>query len=77
MDQKAVTTAHLWPYLKRVQKRISKNPESVAWVTLDERWMALTDHARGILARFASGRAGKCWRRRRSSSWQTMFRHEQ
>src|SRR6476660_1773564 len=61
VDQKAVTKAHLWPYLKRVQKRISKNPESIAWVTLDERWRVLIDHARGILARFATGRAGVRW----------------
>jgi hypothetical protein len=58
VDQKAIKKAQLWPYLKRVQKRIAKNPDSVAWVTLDERWRALTDHARGVLARFATGRAG-------------------
>jgi hypothetical protein len=61
VDQKAVTKAHLWPYLMRVQKRISKNPESLAWVILDERWRVLADHAREVLAKFASGRAGMRW----------------
>lgn len=58
VDQKAITKAQLKPYLRLVQERISKNPESIAWVTLDERWRALVDHAQGILAKFASGKAG-------------------
>jgi len=61
VDQKAIRKAHLWPYLKMAQKRISKNPESVAWVTLDDRWRALTDHARGVLAKFDTGQAGSRW----------------
>jgi hypothetical protein len=62
-DQKAITKAQLSPYLKLVKARVAKNPESIAWVTLDERWRALVDHARGILADYASGRAGSRFER--------------
>ena len=58
VDQKAITKAQLKPYLLRVKARISRNPESIAWVTLDERWRALVGHAEGILAKFAKGKAG-------------------
>src|SRR5262249_55934002 len=61
VDQKAVTKAHLWPYLNRVQKRIAKNPESIAWVILDERWRVLVDRVRAVLAKFATGRGGVRW----------------
>src|SRR6478672_1056542 len=61
VNQRAVTKAHLWPYLNRVQKHICKNPESIAWVILDERWRVLVDHAREVLAKFASGRGGVHW----------------
>jgi hypothetical protein len=57
-DQKAVTKARLAPYLRIVKARIARNPDNVAWVTLDERWRALVDHAHGVLKTFASGRAG-------------------
>ena len=57
-DQKAITRARLAPYLKMVKARIGRNAENIAWVTLDERWRALVDHAEGVLARFASGKAG-------------------
>jgi hypothetical protein len=61
VDQKAVTKAHLWPYLKMVQKRIAKNPESIAWVILDERWRVLVDRVRAVLAKFATERGGARW----------------
>jgi hypothetical protein len=57
VDQKAITKTHLKPYLKLVRERISKNPDSPAWVTLDSRWRALVDHAQGLLAQFSRGRA--------------------
>jgi hypothetical protein len=63
VNQKAVTKAQLKPYLKLVKKRISKNPENIAWVTLDERWRALVGHAEGILAYFARGKAGSRFER--------------
>ena len=62
-DQKAITNAQLKPYLKLVKARMSKNPEHVAWVLLDERWRALVDHAHGILADYAKGRAGSRFER--------------
>jgi hypothetical protein len=62
-DQKAITNVHLKPYLKLVKARISKNPEHVAWVLLDERWRALVDHAHGIIADYARGRAGSRFER--------------
>jgi hypothetical protein len=58
VDQKAITKAQLKPYLKLVKGRISKNPENIAWVGLDERWRVLVGHAEGILAEFAKGRPG-------------------
>jgi len=62
-DQKAITKAQLKPYLKLVRARMAKNPDSVAWVTLDERWRALEDHARGIVAASLKGRAGSRYER--------------
>ena len=63
VDQKAITKAHLKPYLKLVRERISKNPDNPAWVTLDGRWRALVDHAQGVLA---SSREAGPWRGSRS-----------
>ncbi len=57
-DQKAITKARLEPYLRIVRARIARNAENVAWITLDERWRALVDHAHGVLATFASGKPG-------------------
>jgi hypothetical protein len=53
-----VTKAKLAPYLKIVQARIGRNADNVAWVTLDDRWRALVDHAHSILASFDSGKPG-------------------
>jgi hypothetical protein len=62
-DQRAITKAQLKPYLKLVKARMAKNPDSPAWVTLDERWRALEDIARGIVADYAKGRAGSRYER--------------
>ena len=62
-DQKAVANAQLQPYLKLVKARMSENPEHIAWVLLDERWRALVDHAQGIVADYARGRAGSRFER--------------
>ncbi|HEY7552925.1 MAG TPA: hypothetical protein VH913_25810 [Hyphomicrobiaceae bacterium] len=62
-DQKAITAAQLKPYLKLVKARVAKNPENIAWVTLDERWRALVDHAEGVLADYARGRANSRFER--------------
>ena len=62
-DQRAITKAQLKPYLKLVKARMAKNPDSPAWVTLDERWRALEDIARGIVAASPKGRAGSRYER--------------
>lgn len=62
-DQKAVTKARLAPYIKMVETRIARNADNVAWVTLDDRWRALVDHAQGILATFATGKPGNRFER--------------
>jgi hypothetical protein len=53
----------LKPYLKLVRARIAKNPENVSWVTLDNRWRALVDHARAIMSDYYKGRAGSRFER--------------
>jgi hypothetical protein len=58
VDQRAITKFQLKPYLKLVRKRMQKNPESTAWVTLDSRWRAVIDHAHSVLAYFRQGKAG-------------------
>ena len=58
VDQKATTKAQLKPPLKMVRSRIAKNPNSQAWVTLDRRWVALVDYAKGVVTCFESGTAG-------------------
>jgi hypothetical protein len=58
VDQKANTKAQLKPCLKMVRSRIAKNPNSQAWVTLDRRWVALVDYAKGVVTYFESGTAG-------------------
>src|SRR5262245_65807330 len=63
VDQTGVTKTQLKPYLTLVKKRMAKNPDSIAWVTLDERFRALVDHAEGILATFAKEKAGSRFER--------------
>lgn len=62
-DQRAITKTILKPYLKSVRARIAKNPDNVAWVTLDNRWRALADHARAIVSDYHKGRAGSRFER--------------
>jgi hypothetical protein len=50
VDQEGITKAHLKPFLRLVQARITKNRESPLWTHLDARWTALADHARSLLA---------------------------
>jgi hypothetical protein len=56
--QEAISKAELKTYLKRVRQRIAKNPESQAWGQLEARWLAVVEHAKGIVAGFQAGRAG-------------------
>ena len=55
------TSVRLAPYLRTVKARIARNPDNVAWVTLDERWRALVDHANAVVSKFRSGKAGVRW----------------
>jgi quercetin dioxygenase-like cupin family protein len=56
--QKAISKAELKTYLKRVRQRIAKNPDSPAWGQLEARWLAVVEHAKGVVAEFQFGQAG-------------------
>ena len=58
MAQDAISKAELKTYLKRVRQRIAKNPDSPAWGQLEARWLAVVEHAKGIVAEFQSGKPG-------------------
>ena len=58
MAQEAISKAELGTYLKRVKQRIAKNPDSPAWGQLEGRWLAVVEHAKGVVAEFRAGRAG-------------------
>jgi len=49
VDQTVVTKAQLKPYVAMVKARIAGTPDNQAWATLDSRWPALLDHARGLI----------------------------
>jgi hypothetical protein len=63
-NQDAITKAQLKHHLRRVKARIAKNAHSPAWWQLEERWRALIDHSKGIMAGYYSGRAGVGYERR-------------
>jgi hypothetical protein len=56
--QEAISKAELKTYLKRVRLRIEKNPDSPAWEQLEARWLAVVEHAKGVLAAEKVGRVG-------------------
>ena len=58
VDQQAVTKTELASYQKLVQARIERNPASPAWDRLDDAWLHVVGHAKGILAAEKQGRAG-------------------
>ena len=58
VDQRAVTKTELASYQRLVQARIEKNPDSPAWGHLDDAWLHVVAHAKGILAAEKQGRAG-------------------
>ena len=57
MAQDAVRKADLNDYLKLVKQRIAKNPDSAAWTQLEDRWLAIVEHAKAVVAAFQSGKA--------------------
>ena len=56
--QEAISKADLKGYLKLVRQRIEKNRDSPAWGQLEARWLALVEHAKGIVAAFHAGKPG-------------------
>lgn len=64
VTQRGITARDLNGPLKRVRARIAKNAESPAWGQLEGRWRAVVEHAREVIARFESGRAGAVYERR-------------
>jgi hypothetical protein len=56
--QEAISKVELKTYLKRVRQRIAKNPDSPAWGQLEGRWLAVVEHANGVVAEFRAGKAG-------------------
>jgi hypothetical protein len=62
--QEAISKAELKGYLKRVRQRIEKNPDNPAWGQLEARWLAVVEHAKGILSDFQAGKAGASYARR-------------
>jgi hypothetical protein len=64
VGQEPISKAELKTYLKRVRERIAKNPDSPAWGQLEARWLAVVEHAKGVVAAFHSGKAGsRCVRK--------------
>jgi hypothetical protein len=58
VEQRAVTKTELASYQRLVQARIERNPSSPAWDRLDDAWLHVVSHARGVLAAEKQGRAG-------------------
>ena len=57
--QKGITKEDLRPYLRLVEARIAKNPQSTVWSTCEARWQAIVEHATSVLKRTASGSPGR------------------
>lgn len=56
--QQGVTKEALRPYVVLVRARIAKNAGNPTWDTCDARWLAIVDHAQGILGAFQRGLPG-------------------
>jgi hypothetical protein len=56
--QEGVTKEALRPYTALVKARIARNAANAIWATCDARWLAIQDHARGILGAAESGLPG-------------------
>lgn len=54
-EQTAVTKAELKPFVALVRKRIEKNAENATWAHSEARWLAVAEHARGIVAHAQRG----------------------
>lgn len=58
VDQQAITKTELASYQRLVEARIERNPDNAAWDRLDDAWMGVVGHAKGVLAAEKQGRAG-------------------
>lgn len=58
MAQEAISKADLKGYVKLVKQRIEKNSDSPAWGQLEDRWLAIVEHAKGVVAAFHAGKPG-------------------
>lgn len=56
--QQGVTKEALRPYVALVRARIAKNAGNPTWAVCDARWLAIVDHARGILGEAQRGVPG-------------------
>lgn len=56
--QQGVTKEALRPYVALVRARIAKNAGNPTWAACDARWLAIVDHARGILGEDQRGVPG-------------------
>ena len=54
--QEAISNADLKGYRNLVRQRIAKNPDNPAWGQLEARWLAVVEHAKGVVAEFRSGK---------------------
>lgn len=57
-EQSAVTKAELKPFMTLVRKRIEKNAENATWAHSEARWLAVVEHARGIIGHAQQGLPG-------------------
>lgn len=58
VSQQGVTKEALKPYVALVRARIVKNAGNPIWATCDARWLAIVDHARGIVGAVERGLPG-------------------
>lgn len=56
--QQGITKEALRPYVALVRARIAKNIGSTVWETCDARWVAIVEHARGIVRAAQGGVPG-------------------
>ena len=57
INQQGVSKAELEPYLRQVDQRRQKNPESAIWDHLERRWQAVGSHARAVIGDHDRGQA--------------------
>lgn len=64
VDQTGITATQLRPHVTKVKARIAKNLDNPVWEQLDKRWLAVIDHARGIVSVHQAGTPGLKYERK-------------